>query len=139
MIDPFVYQPPNEITAPRYAAIRAAEAAARTAIQQQIGGSWQGEAWTDHAGHYDAHAAYTAINDACRSFYVVIQEHAPPGADRAAAERCVRLARMAANEAVTTTPTAELVELRRQCVDNLRAARWQACAAVAIIVPPVAP
>lgn len=127
--DPFRYIPPTEITSPKHAAIRAAEGAARSAIQQQIGGgSWQG----DHAGHYDAQAAYTAINDACRSFYAAIVEHAPPSADRAAAERCVRLARMAANEAVTADPTAELLELRRQCVDNLRAARWQACAAIAL-------
>ena len=40
---------------------------------------------------------------------------------------------MAANEAVTTVQTAELLELRRQCVDNLRAARWQACAAIALV------
>jgi hypothetical protein len=125
MIDPFAYQPPNEVTAPKHSAIRAAEVAARAAIQQQIGGgSWQG----DHAGHYDAQAAYTAINDACRDFYAAIQQHAPPSADRAAAERCVRLARMAANEAVTT-PTPEILA---QCADNLRAARWQACAAIAL-------
>ena len=130
MTDPFEYQPPNEGTAPKHAAIRAAEAEARAAIHQQIGGgTWHG----DHAGHYDAQMAYTAINDACRLFYAAILEHAPPSADRAAAERCVRLARMAANEAVTATPTAELLELRRQCVDNLRAARWQACAAVALV------
>jgi hypothetical protein len=120
MIDPFAYIPPNEVTAPKHAAIRAAEVAARAAIQQIGGGSWQG----DHA----AQAAYTAINDACRDFYAVIQQHAPPSADRAAAERCVRLARMAANEAVTT-PTPELLA---QCADNLRAARWQACAAIAL-------
>lgn len=125
--DPFRYIPPDGTTRPKHAAIRDAEAAARAAIQQQIGGTWQG----DHAGHYDAGAAYSAISDACRSFCAAIVEHAPPSADRAAAERCVRLARMAANEAVTAGP-ADLLELRRQCADNLRAARWQACAAIAL-------
>ena len=129
--DPFHYHAPNEITAPKYAAIRAAEADARTAIQRQIGGSWQGEVWADPVQR-DAQTAYVAISDACRAFHAAIVEHAPPSAGRAAAERCVRLARMAANEAVTASLTAELLELRRQCVDNLRAARWQACAAIAL-------
>ena len=129
--DPFVYHAPTEITAPKYAAIRAAEVDARAAIQKQIGGSWQGEAWTDRPGDRDTQMAYTAISDACRAFHAAIVEQAPPSPDRSAAERCVRLARMAANEAVTAS-TDEVLELRRQCLNNLRAARWQACAAIAL-------
>lgn len=119
MTDPFVYQRPNDTTRPLYAAIRAAESAARAAIQRQL----------DSTG--PAQAAYDAINDVCRSFHAAIMEHAPLSADRAAAERCVRIARMAANEAVAAGPD-DVAELRRQCVDNLRAARWQACAAIAL-------
>lgn len=125
--DPFVYIPPNEVTAPKYAAIRWAEASCRKRVEAMVGGGdWLG----DHAGHYDASAAHIEIGDACRNLWAVIVEQAPASADRAAAERCVRLARMAANEAIVSPDDAS--DLRRQFLDNLRAARWQACAAIAL-------
>ena len=129
MLDPFRYIAPNETTAPKHAAIRASATAAHATCEQVIGGgTWLGE----HMGHYSKEAAFAAINTACQELYAAILTHAPASADRAAAERCCRLARMAANEAVNTDERWAVGENSRRCRDNLIAARWQACAAIAL-------
>jgi hypothetical protein len=124
-MDPFVYRAPTPETSPKHAAINEAYAACCATVSQLLGVDWwQG----DHAGLHDAAAAYASINDACRVFYTAIREHAPAGEDRTAAERCVRLSRMAANEFIG----APAADLARQALDNLRAAKWQANAAIAL-------
>lgn len=51
--------------------------------------------------------------------------------DQTAALRCVRLARMAANECLSLGLPWD-GEVAAQCRANIRAARWQACSAVAL-------
>ena len=43
---------------------------------------------------------YEAVNEAAKAFFRVIQEHCPTSADRSAAFRMVREARMTANAAI---------------------------------------
>lgn len=75
--------------------------------------------------------AYTKINDACRTLVEVIDANAPDSADKTAAIRCVRIARMAANAAVQDFNTIGCGLHARRAIDNLYAAQWQACAAIA--------
>ena len=117
MTDPFVYIAPNEHTTPRYTAIRARADQTRAEVIAAIGA--------------DRSSAYRAINSACESLYATIIALAPASADRAAAERCCRLARMAANERVTAAPE-EHARLDARILDEIDGARWQACAAIAL-------
>ena len=124
-VDPFEYRPPTEATAPKYDAIRRAEADAFGALHGVLSTPPRAR---------DKAAAYAVITQACRAFYDAIREHAPASADRSAAERCVRLARMAANEAVAQDHTHESRQARI-AIDQLVMARWQACAAIALGTP----
>lgn len=124
MIDPFEYQPPNAVTAPKYAAIREAEAFAATEIEDA--------AAEVNAGRAMRPDAFARINAATKALYDTIERECSPCADTAAALRCVRIARMAANEAIVAVDRDSPL---RQAFDNLRAARWQACAAVALNTP----
>lgn len=133
-MDPFAYIPPNEITAPKYAAIRAAADAAAYELAALIcvdprTGKWAW--WEEHAGHDNKPVAHESINRVTKALYDAIQEHAPPGADRSAAERCCRIARMAANEVIAADLTPESIP-ERLLFENLYLARWQACAAIAL-------
>ena len=121
-LDDYTYHPPTDVTRPRYAAIRAVAAEAQGTIEQALRGFFG----------FGTPDAYGAISDACRRLHRVIATMAPVSADRAAAERCCRLARMAANEAVTTTNPADLARRLTRCLDEIDAARWQACAAIAL-------
>ena len=124
-VDPFEYRPPTEATAPKYDAIRKAEDAAFGALRDVLAAS---------PDKRDKPRAYADITRACRAFYDAIREHAPASADRSAAERCVRIARMAANEAVAQDHTHESRQARI-AFDQLVMARWQACAAIALGTP----
>lgn len=113
----FTYVPPDERTGPLHARLRDAERACAEQVMIAL----------DSPG-----PQFTAINDACRTFAHVINETCPESADKDAAIRCVRLARMAANESLIAPRTVPIAQLRHQCFDNLRAARWQASAAIAL-------
>jgi len=110
----FTYHAPTPATAPRYTAIRDAERACRDYITGTDG--------------MDRPAAFAAINAACRYFAGVIEQQAPKCADTDTAIRCVRLARMEANEALA----AGSADGWRAMSDALRQARMWACAAVAL-------
>lgn len=107
----FEYHPPTEETAPKYAAIRKAEEAAVSAI-------------------CNPEATFASVNAACLAFALVIDEHAPDRADKAAAIRCVRLARNFANEYLAHSGISNL----EAAVLELRKARFQANAAIALEV-----
>ena len=83
----FSYHSPTEETAPKYAAIRAAEEVARHRIVQ-----------TDIEVGPDTKQLHEEINVAMRQFAKVIDANAPDSADKTAAIRCVRLARNLFNE-----------------------------------------
>ena len=124
-VDPFEYRPPTEVTAPKYKAVRDAENDAFWAFHGVL---------VEAPDKRDKPRAYADITRACRAFYDAIREHAPASADRSAAERCVRIARMAANEAVALdlVPHDETVRIG---LSHLLLARWQACAAIALGTP----
>ena len=111
----FTYHAPTDETAPKYAAIRAAEARAVETITMAL---------DEGRG-----AAYDLINEACRAFAMVIDEQAPDSADKGAAIHCVRLARNAANEAVIDPAGAG--RLQAVAFTEIQKARWQANAAIA--------
>lgn len=117
MTDPFVYQPPNERTIPRYAAIRSAADEALAVVRR--------------AGDVER-PTYAEINDACRGLHDTISSWCPSSADTSAALRCARIARMAANEAVTVRDPEQIDRCLRLAIDHVLLARWQACAAVAL-------
>lgn len=123
MRDPFVYIPPNDTTAPKYAAIRAAWDHALTVCRDAV------------VDDCDPQQRHKMVGDVTRAFADAIESTCPPCADTSAAVRCARLARMAANEAIGCTLRGDdkgAAENDRRCADNLIAARWQACAAVAL-------
>jgi hypothetical protein len=120
--DVFSYQPPNDATAPRYERIVAAEAACGSAIFAAL-----------TVADGPIAGRFRAVNDACKAFYAEIVAVCPASADRSAAERCVRLARMAANEALSKPGTAD--KSREIAKEQLLFARWQASAAVALALP----
>ena len=113
----FSYHAPTDDTAPRYKAVRAAEIKAAMEIDNAL-------------GNFIGHAAFSKINAATRTFAEVIDANAPDSADKAAAIRCVRLARNAANEAVIAEAD-HAADLRVMCAQNLTAARFQANSAIA--------
>lgn len=114
----FTYHPPTEETAPKYAAIRAAEAACAHGLTMGIG-------LVDEPPH----VRFGHINSACEAFAVAIDEQAPDSADKSAAIRCVRLARNAANEAVVDAAGAG--RLQAMALTEIQKARWQANSAIA--------
>lgn len=124
MRDPFTYIPPNDTTAPKYAAIRAAWDRALTVCLDAV------------VDDCDPAQRHKVVGEATRALADVIMEQAPPSSDdTSAAYRCVRLARMAANEAITRRTAGDHVDTKnliRVMTDNLLAARWQACAAIAL-------
>lgn len=116
--DPFTYIAPTKVTAPKYAAIRAAADAAAA----ELGALFATDPKT---------GAQASINRVTKALYDAVQEHAPPSPDRSAAERCCRIARMAANEVVSANlPNGSIPT--RIALENIYLARWQACAAIAL-------
>ncbi len=121
----FTYHPPTDEQKLKYTAIRAHEgkfgrvlAAALVAIKEQ-----------------NKDPDFESITTACRESADAINEHAPDSADKSAAIRCVRLAWIAANEALLSAarkddPTITMALAHGAIMDFTRA-RWQACAAIA--------
>lgn len=136
MIDPFAYRPPTPATTPRYAHLRALEAAAADTLRKAAGPVVEPNALMVGAAATATPADFAAVNAACKALYDGILAVCPASADRSAAERCVRLARMRANEAmvqargrVDALTPARILE---GAYEALRDARMQACAAVAL-------
>jgi len=117
--DPFRYIAPSSTTAPIHEELRTAEAKAQLGISA---------AWDRVADGSMAFDVYENINDATKELHEAIRLLAPPSADTSAALRCVRLARMLANEAVKKSWQRGIV----LASDELTKARMQACAAVAL-------
>jgi hypothetical protein len=73
------------------------------------------------------------IETACRTLAQTVAELCPPSADRAAAERCVRLARVLGSDAQAHPEHREY--LLRMAIDDLLRAEVQACVSVALSLP----
>lgn len=122
----FTYHAPTDETAPKYAAIRAAENAVIADITQTI------------YENVETSVLHDQINRSTRRFAEVIDEQAPDCADKDAAIRCVRLARNLFNEhaAQAALPTAQqswgdVRVLFRAAELELAKARMQASGAIA--------
>lgn len=131
--DDWTYHAPTDETAPRYAAI---DQAAQVCGQQML----QVLATPDTCA---AASAFATITEAGRAFALVIGECAPDSADKSAAMRSLRLARMRANRAVLLCRRAgagadrDLVAATMQLyatsvLDFIEEASMQANAAIAI-------
>lgn len=132
----FTYHPPTPETQPKYAAIAHGYKACLGIIRESL----EGVAKSDDLQHH-----FNEITGACRGFADIINVMAPDSADKTAAIRCLRIARMAANEtalvmghARADIPDEEaealFVQIRQLavlCENELVKARWQANAAIA--------
>lgn len=112
----FRYHAPTEYTAPKFAAIRAAEDAAGEAIDGALADPKDGD--------FNPVAAYEAINDATKNMAKVINRDGIHGLRRDVAIIMVGLARNAANEAVTDKKgRGRLIAMAKT---KLQEARWLA-------------
>jgi hypothetical protein len=125
MKDLFTYHPPKGDQPERYKAIRDAETDARLMPLP-----------TPDTTTEDARYLYSVVNWNTKAFADTIEALSPPSADRTTAIRCVRLARMLMNEAITWASVhRDLTEGRRLqalAMDELMKARMWACAAIAL-------
>jgi len=130
--DSYQYIAPNSTTLPRHAAVRAAETACVGALTVVL---------YDHAGlgalsppgkPRATPESFSAVSDACRTFSAICAAVAPRSADLAAAERCIRLARMLANEALGVPERSRASYVFGLALDELTKARMQTCAAIAL-------
>ena len=113
----FTHHPPTDETAPKYAAIRAAEEACLFGLSFAF------------ADEGPDHVRYDNANAACAAFANVIDAQVPDCADKTAAIRCVRLARNAANEAIANPKDGG--RLMAMAKTEIQKARWQANSAIA--------
>jgi hypothetical protein len=131
----FTYHPPTEETAPKYAAVRAAEEDCHVTIGHLFSKGPNGpQVWDPEQVNVvlmggNKALGYAEVNRATRALAEAIDANAPDSADKSAAIRCVRLARNAMNEAIATSNYPE--SLRSCAHENLRMARWQANSAIA--------
>lgn len=126
--DLFIYIAPNDDTLPRHQRIRLA--------QNEVGAGLNAAVFpADHAHQLFTGESFDLINNACKHFAAEISAVCPPSADRSAAERCVRLARMLANEAVVAPSSEQKLKTLKLAQDQLMLARMQACASVALALP----
>lgn len=121
--DLFAYIAPNDDTAPRHQRIREAQAACAASIEEDI-----------VTFDVPPQARFARVSAACKRFHDELIAVCPPSADLSAAIRCVRLARMAANEAIAQ-PAYRQRRHADLAADQLTLARWQACASVALALP----
>jgi hypothetical protein len=124
--DPFVFTPSTPETAPRYQAIEREFASCCDAIDRVL-------MPFATPGHTPTPSDYEAVNGACKAFYEAIRKVCPPSEDRAAAERCVRLARMKANAAMRPSLPIKLVA--ESAFLELLNAKLQANVSIALALP----
>jgi hypothetical protein len=118
----FSYHAPTEETAPKYAAIRAAEFECR-----KLCGTFSMAEYTATPANYHE------VNATMRTFAEIIDANAPDSADKAAAIRCVRLARNAINEHLASCILGYPVHINMlaEASRQLVLARFQANSAIA--------
>lgn len=136
--DPFVYQPPNEDTAPRYELLRAHEAAARHVFRSVVEPLVDPNVLMVGAGRFPTQEDFSMINAATKEMYDRILAICPESADRETALTKVREARMWANESLVTSRVGDAFRPLRNlqlAYDALTSARMWACASVALSNP----
>lgn len=117
----FTYHAPTDITAPKYTAIRLAEAECLHNLDHVA-------AWFAGGQGDGKHAMYNLVNGSCRRFAETVAGDLPAGRDIMRAIDAIRLARNAANEGIATGNIGRLFALART---YLQEARWIANGAIA--------
>ena len=92
--DPFVYQPPNEDTAPRYELLRAHEAAVRHVLRNVVEPLVDPNVMMVGAGRLPIQEDFSRINAATKEMYDRILSICPESVDKETALTKVREARM---------------------------------------------
>jgi hypothetical protein len=116
----FGFHPPTEVTKPIFDALDAAAEVCRLSVQDA----------TFPSAEVPKAARFAAVAVSVQTFAQAINKAAPESADKTAAIRCLRLARMAANRAINAKGAAgDRVALR--ALDEIDGAHWNASAAVA--------
>jgi hypothetical protein len=134
--DLFGYQPPNDDTRPRHARVDAAADACVKVLRETLDSRIDPDALMASVVPKATGAQFAAITDVCRTLVEEMESVCPPSADLAAAVRCVRLARMFANNAlVSPGDCLEPADDRRQALLQLKLARFQAKASIALATP----
>lgn len=134
--DIFGYQPPNDDTRPRHARVDVAVDACVKVFSETLDDGIDPYDVLTVAAPKATGAQFAAITDACRALVESMESVCLPSADLSASIRCVRLARMFANNAlVATGGRLDSVEDRRQALLQLKQARFQAKACIALATP----
>lgn len=132
----FGYQPPNDDTRPRHARVDTAVDACVKVFREILDSRTDPNALMVSAVPKATGAQFAAITDACRALVEAMEDVCPPSADLSASIRCVRLARMFANNALVASGDCfEPAEDRRQALTQLKQARFQAKACIALATP----
>jgi len=140
--DPFVYQPPNEDTAPRYELLRAHEAAVRHVLRNVVEPLVDPNVMMVGAGRLPIQEDFSRINAATKEMYDRILSICPESVDKETALTKVREARMWANEALVASRVGDAFTPRHNlqlAYDALTSARMWACASVALSNPDFLP
>lgn len=128
MTDPFHFQPPNDITKPRYEAIYDAHKACSRGVSgicdlMVLAGAKKP-------------ADHERIGSLCKAFADVIQTQCPTdAADTKRAIASVRMGRMWANRGVATSDSPTWMRCFDKSTDHLTEAKFWACSAVALALP----
>lgn len=129
----FSYHPPTDETMVKYDEIREAVKHCEETIATMLRSTAQFQ---------DRQIPFKIVGEATLKVALTIFRVCPEGADRTAAIRCVRLSRMAINEAlvlifngVSERQPLAFNEALRQFTSELQKARWQANAAIACHQP----
>lgn len=114
--------------APKYQAIRAAAENCRKVAGEVFQAVEAEQCHSQPVGKAERVDLYGRVNHVMKTFAEVIVANCPPSADTTAAVRCVRLARMAINEQLSTGTTGA----NHLIYDQVLLARFQASSAIAL-------
>ncbi len=116
----FGYHPPTDQTLPVFETLDKGAEECRTAVKNAI-----------QSPTATTKDRFAAIGAATKSFSLLLNGASPEGVDKAAAIRCLRMARMAANRAVLTLEPTEKQRYATMARDDIDRAWFNASGAVA--------
>lgn len=133
--DLFGYQPPNDDTKPRFAHLSAAYDATRATFRDTLEDRVNSSALMAGIVPSATSVEFNEITQACRTFVDAMKMVCPHSADQTAAVRCVRLARMYANNALLQKDCFSPGRDYEHALDQLKMAWFQANASIALALP----
>lgn len=133
--DLFGYQPPNDDTKPRFAHLDAVYSSTCDTFRVVVEDRVDSNALMVGAVPPPTSVEFNLITTACRTFVDAMKKACPPSADQTAAVRCVRLARMYANNALLQKDYFSPCMDYERALDQLKMAWFQAKASIALALP----